>query len=114
MMRRWSRIYRQRREYTRQTTSVLLGSRSSPPSSEKRRNHENGTKTCGSCHPPPSEAFGTLKAPDVPQYMLAVGLQRKTRSWDFMPAQVTRPYATSAICHLVEMVVMLGDVLEGI
>jgi hypothetical protein len=58
--------------------------------------------------PPPSEAFGTLKAPDVPQYMLAVGLQRKTRSWDFMPAQVTRPYATSAICHLVEMVAMLG------
>lgn len=58
--------------------------------------------------PPPSEAFVSLKPPGKPEYMLAVGIQRKTRSWDFMPAQITRPYATSAICHLVEMVAMLG------
>merc|ERR1712093_438811 len=43
-----------------------------------------------------------------PEYKLAVGLQSKTRSWDFMPAAVTKPYATSAICHLVEMMAMLG------
>jgi hypothetical protein len=46
--------------------------------------------------------------PKPPTYMLAVGLQSKTRSWDFMPAAVTRPYATSTICHLVEMMTMLG------
>jgi len=43
-----------------------------------------------------------------PEYKLAVGLQSKTRSWDFMPAAVTKPYATSAVCHLVEMMAMLG------
>lgn len=58
--------------------------------------------------PPPSNACSSLKAPSPPKYMLAVGIQRKTRSWDFMPAAITRPYATSAICHLVEMVAMLG------
>jgi hypothetical protein len=58
--------------------------------------------------PPPSQAGVTLKPSSIPQYTLAVGIQRKTRSWDFMPASVTRPYATSAICHLVEMVAMLG------
>lgn len=58
--------------------------------------------------PPPSPACSTLKPPDAPEYNLAVGIQRKTRSWDFMPAAITRPYATSAICHLVEMVATLG------
>lgn len=58
--------------------------------------------------PPPSGALGTPCKPCLPKYMLAVGIQRKTRSWDFMPAQITRPYATSAICHLVEMVATLG------
>lgn len=43
-----------------------------------------------------------------PEYRPAVGLQSKTRSWDFMPAAVTKPYATSAMCHLVEMMAMLG------
>jgi len=47
----------------------------------------------------------TVKAPE---YKLAVGLQRKTRSWDFIPSSITKPYATSAICHLVEMMAMLG------
>jgi hypothetical protein len=44
----------------------------------------------------------------APFYALAVGLQSKTRSWDFMPSSITKPYATSAICHLVEMTAMLG------
>lgn len=43
-----------------------------------------------------------------PKYQIAVGLQGKTRSWDFIPSSITKPYATSAICHLVEMMAMLG------
>ncbi|KAM3071308.1 hypothetical protein ACMFMF_007779 [Clarireedia jacksonii] len=43
-----------------------------------------------------------------PSYELAVGLQAKGRSWDFVPASITRPYATTAICHLVEIAAMLG------
>lgn len=43
-----------------------------------------------------------------PKYQITVGLQRKTRSWDFIPSSITKPYATSAICHLVEMMAMLG------
>lgn len=43
-----------------------------------------------------------------PKYQIAVGLQGKTRSWDFIPSSITKPYATSAICHLVEMMGMLG------
>ncbi|KAG4417369.1 hypothetical protein IFR04_009510 [Cadophora malorum] len=54
---------------------------------------------------PPRAGF--LKVED-PDYKVAVGLQRKTRSWDFIPSSITKPYATSAMCHLVEMMVMLG------
>ena len=50
----------------------------------------------------------TYKSVELPTYPLAVGLQRKTRSWDFIPSSITKPYATSAICHLVEMMSMLG------
>jgi hypothetical protein len=45
---------------------------------------------------------------DSPNYSLAVGLQSKTRSWDFIPSSITKPYATSAMCHLVEIMAMLG------
>jgi uncharacterized protein YsxB (DUF464 family) len=44
----------------------------------------------------------------MPDYAIAVGLQSKTRSWDFIPSSITKPYATTAICHLVEMMAMLG------
>lgn len=44
----------------------------------------------------------------LPNYSLAVGLQSKTRSWDFIPSSITKPYATSAMCHLVEIMAMLG------
>lgn len=37
-----------------------------------------------------------------PEYNLA------TRSWDFIPAAVTKPYVTGAMCYLVEMMAMLG------
>jgi hypothetical protein len=49
---------------------------------------------------------GTAYKP--PKHEIAVGLQSKTRSWDFIPSSITKPYATSAICHLVEMMAMLG------
>ncbi len=57
--------------------------------------------------PPPrgEKPFTPIREPD---YSLAVGLQSKTRSWDFIPSSITKPYATSAICHLVEMMAMLG------
>jgi hypothetical protein len=58
--------------------------------------------------PGSSDAYRTVETPGVPEYGLAVGIQRKTRSWDFMPDSVTRPYATSAICNVVEMVAALG------
>ncbi|KAH8805699.1 hypothetical protein F5884DRAFT_456083 [Xylogone sp. PMI_703] len=45
---------------------------------------------------------------DPPKYTVAVGLQPKKRSWDFMPDSVTKPYATTTISHLIEMVAMLG------
>jgi hypothetical protein len=35
-------------------------------------------------------------------------LQRKRRCWDFMPLNTTKPFATTTICHLVEMMSMLG------
>ncbi|KAF7896014.1 hypothetical protein EAF00_006029 [Botryotinia globosa] len=57
-----------------------------------------------SFRPPPNGH----QAIDPPKYELAVGLQVKTRSWDFVPASMTKPYATSAICHLVEMMALLG------
>jgi hypothetical protein len=35
-------------------------------------------------------------------------LQMKRRCWDFMPLNTTKPFATTTICHLVEMMSMLG------
>lgn len=41
-------------------------------------------------------------------YTLAVAIQSKKRSWDTMPSTVKKPYATTTICHLIEIVAMLG------
>src|SRR5436190_7301110 len=38
---------------------------------------------------------------------LSVAVQSKTRSWDTM-ATIKKPYATTTLCHLVEMVAVLG------
>lgn len=51
---------------------------------------------------------GQPGAIEPPEYGIACCLQSKTRSWDFMPSSITKPYATSAICHLVEMMAMVG------
>lgn len=42
------------------------------------------------------------------QHTLAVALQAKKRSWDTMPAGVKKPYATTTMCHLLEIVAMMG------
>jgi hypothetical protein len=43
-----------------------------------------------------------------PLHTLAVGMQRKAKSWDSMPAGLQKPYATTTISHLVEIAAMLG------
>jgi hypothetical protein len=54
-----------------------------------------------------------------PAYTICYSIQKKTRSYDFMPPAVTKPYATTTISHLVEMTGMLGmywkafDVVKG-
>lgn len=42
------------------------------------------------------------------QYTLSVAIQKKLRSWDTMPINVKRPYATTVWCHLIELLAMLG------
>ncbi|EJT75066.1 modin [Gaeumannomyces tritici R3-111a-1] len=39
---------------------------------------------------------------------LAIAVQAKPRSWDTMPPNIKKPYATTTMCHLVEMAAMLG------
>ncbi|TDZ39097.1 hypothetical protein C8035_v005744 [Colletotrichum spinosum] len=41
-------------------------------------------------------------------YTLTVAVQKKLRSWDTMPANVKKPYATTTWCHIVEMLALLG------
>ncbi|PHH81358.1 hypothetical protein CDD82_971 [Ophiocordyceps australis] len=41
-------------------------------------------------------------------HTFTVALQPKRRSWDTMPASVSRPYATTTMCHLIEIVAALG------
>lgn len=56
---------------------------------------------------------------EAPAYTICYSIQKKTRSYDFMPPAVTKPYATTTISHLVEMMGMLGmfwkafDVVKG-
>ncbi|KIH92384.1 short chain dehydrogenase reductase [Sporothrix brasiliensis 5110] len=49
-------------------------------------------------------------APEEAQdrHTMAVGMQEKTRSWDTMPDGLKKPYATTAMCHMVEIMAMLG------
>ncbi|KAF4627758.1 hypothetical protein G7Y89_g10395 [Cudoniella acicularis] len=52
--------------------------------------------------------LGTINELQSPKYEISVMLQNKTRSWDYMPRSVVKPYPTTTICHLVEMAAMLG------
>ncbi|EGX91109.1 hypothetical protein CCM_05266 [Cordyceps militaris CM01] len=60
---------------------------------------------------------GTLQAqyglPSKPpslreHHTLTVALQRKRKSWDTMPPSMTKPYATTTMCHMIEMLAALG------
>jgi hypothetical protein len=62
---------------------------------------------------PPRDAFLKNGIPSTPPalhatHTLSVALQRKRKSWDTMPSNILKPYATTTICHLVEMVAALG------
>lgn len=42
------------------------------------------------------------------KHSVVVALQPKRKSWDTMPSDVKKPYATTTICHIIEMAAMLG------
>jgi hypothetical protein len=44
----------------------------------------------------------------VEDHGVAIAVQAKKRSWDTMPNHVQKPYATTTICHLLEIAAMLG------
>ncbi|KAK4097708.1 hypothetical protein N658DRAFT_518433 [Parathielavia hyrcaniae] len=50
----------------------------------------------------------TLSLVGFESHTLAVALQAKKRSWDTMPAGIKKPYATTAMCHLLEIAAMMG------
>mgnify|MGYP005988994289 CR=1 FL=1 len=52
---------------------------------------------------PPSEPPSVSKG-----HTFVVALQRQEKSWDTMPSSITRPYATTTMCHLIEMLAALG------
>lgn len=60
--------------------------------------------------PQAPEKYGLPPAPPSLQesHTLTVALQRKRKSWDTMPTSVTKPYATTTMCHLIEMMAVLG------
>ncbi|KAK3897008.1 hypothetical protein C8A05DRAFT_20141, partial [Staphylotrichum tortipilum] len=45
---------------------------------------------------------------DFYEHTLAVTVRSKQRSWDTMPSSVKKPYATTAMCHLLEIAAMMG------
>ncbi|KAH8666914.1 hypothetical protein BX600DRAFT_549899 [Xylariales sp. PMI_506] len=51
---------------------------------------------------------GKVTPPIFANRTLAVAVQGKTKSWDTMPSNMTKPYATTAMCHLVELTAVLG------
>ncbi|CAG8959751.1 hypothetical protein HYFRA_00001657 [Hymenoscyphus fraxineus] len=50
----------------------------------------------------------TTKNIPLPVYEIGVGLQKRVRSWDFMPVAVTKPFASIAIGDLIKIVAMMG------
>ncbi|RSL87379.1 hypothetical protein CEP52_015538 [Fusarium oligoseptatum] len=44
----------------------------------------------------------------APSHSMVVCMQRKRRTWDSMPNNISKPYATTTISHLVEIAAMLG------
>lgn len=50
----------------------------------------------------------TPERPGGSNHTICYLIQRKRRCWDFMPPNTTKPFATTTICHLVEIMSMLG------
>ncbi|OAQ99478.1 hypothetical protein LLEC1_02335 [Akanthomyces lecanii] len=64
-------------------------------------------------YPPPGVQETTYGLPRTPpslreHHTLTVALQRKRKSWDTMPPSMTKPYATTTMCHMIEMLAALG------
>ncbi|KAF5015948.1 hypothetical protein F66182_12530, partial [Fusarium sp. NRRL 66182] len=56
---------------------------------------------------PPLDVSSPSEPPHA-NHSLLVCMQRKRRTWDSMPEGLNKPYATTTISHLVEIVAMLG------
>jgi len=54
-------------------------------------------------HNPPRNTFTQFS-----DHSLCAAVQAKKRTWDTMPDGIRKPYATTTMCHLVEMAAMLG------
>lgn len=52
---------------------------------------------------PPRHQFASFQS-----HTLCAAIQAKKRTWDTMPDGIKKPYATTTMCHLVEMAAMLG------
>ncbi|KAH8713000.1 hypothetical protein HC256_006175 [Beauveria bassiana] len=64
-------------------------------------------------YPPPGSPTAKYGLSSTPpslreHHTLTVALQRKRKSWDTMPPSMTKPYATTAMCHMIEMLAVLG------
>ncbi|KAJ6779631.1 hypothetical protein PWT90_06493 [Aphanocladium album] len=62
---------------------------------------------------PPGALTAKYGLPRLPpslreHHTLTVALQRKRKSWDTMPPSMTKPYATTTMCHMIEMLAVLG------
>ncbi|KOS22103.1 hypothetical protein ESCO_001904 [Escovopsis weberi] len=62
---------------------------------------------------PPKAKPHDIELPKAPpnlhdHHTMTAAVQRKRRSWDTMPPAVTKPYATTTMCHLIEMMGALG------
>ncbi|KAF7545358.1 hypothetical protein G7Z17_g9226 [Cylindrodendrum hubeiense] len=62
--------------------------------------------------PPPANS-SQENSPSTPpalrdNHTLTVALQRLRKSWDTMPPAISRPFATTTMCHLIEMMAALG------
>ncbi|KAM7215884.1 hypothetical protein V8F06_008740 [Rhypophila decipiens] len=57
---------------------------------------------------PPPSAAQKLTVAGMDKHTLVVAVQRKKRSWDTMPPDVRKPYATTTMCHLLEIAAMMG------
>ncbi|UKZ61553.1 uncharacterized protein TrAtP1_002814 [Trichoderma atroviride] len=57
---------------------------------------------------PPSNLFPPKPPALADHHTLTIAVQRKRKSWDTMPISVTKPYATTTMCHLIEMMAAIG------